>query len=468
MTSDNDNTRPVWFVGAAFGGWDDQTGRFLSEGIWENGHRERFLDQVKSIQPGDRIAIKSAYTRKKREGLPFDNRGHAVSVMAIKATGIVLENIGDGRHLRVDWTPVEPRLEWYFHTYRGTVWEVHPDTWGWMSENLIGFTFDNQDQEIDRFRNHTDWRGKFGDPTKDTEPSPTEQEPEFTPYTMDNILEEGCFLEESKLIEILGRLEEKQNLILQGPPGTGKTWIAKRLAYVLIGRQDTGKVRSFQFHPNMSYEDFVRGYRPSGDGKLELEDGPFIEMVDAAKKDLGSRYVMVIEEINRGNPAQILGEMLTLLEADKRTPDEALELTYGERVHIPENLYVIGTMNMADRSLAMVDFALRRRFAFVNMEPELGEPWQGWVHEQSGIDPEMLQRIKSKLDSLNEAIADDQNLGPQFKIGHSFVTPTEQIPDADVWFRQVVETEIGPLLDEYWYNDREKAREERINLLRGF
>lgn len=301
---------------------------------------------------------------------------------------------------------------------------------------------------------------------------PPGEEPESVQkYTIGNILEDGCFLEESKLSEILSRLEEKQNLILQGPPGTGKTWLAKRLAYALIGRQDTDKVRSVQFHPNMSYEDFVRGYRPSGDGKLELVDGPFIEMIDAAREDQSSRHVIVIEEINRGNPAQIFGEMLTLLEADKRNEDEALELTYrksdGERVHIPENLYVIGTMNMADRSLAMVDFALRRRFAFVNMEPALNERWSGWVHENYEVDRDALSQIKSKLDSLNQAIADDPNLGPQFRIGHSFVTPNDKIDNPNDWFRQVVQTEIGPLLDEYWYDDRQKAQEERNNLLSG-
>ena len=290
-------------------------------------------------------------------------------------------------------------------------------------------------------------------------------------YIVDHILEDGCFLEPTKLCEILDRLKAKKNLILQGPPGTGKTWLAKRLAYALIGHKDTDKVRSVQFHPNLSYEDFVRGYRPNVDSKLNLVNGPFIEMIDAAKSDPASKHVMVIEEINRGNPAQIFGEMLTLLEADKRNEDEALELTYrkhdGERVHIPQNLYVIGTMNMADRSLAMVDFALRRRFAFVNMEPALNERWSGWVHEHYEIDPETLQRIKDKLDSLNQTIADDPNLGPQFRIGHSFVTPTDKITDAGDWFRQVVETEIGPLLDEYWYDDRQKAQEERNRLLGG-
>ena len=477
MVSSNDNesnnTRPAWFVGAAFGGWDDQTDRFVSEGIWENGYRDRYLDQVKSILPGDRIAIKAWYTRKNREGLPFDNRGHSISVIAIKAIGTVLDNPGDGRHLKVDWTRIKPPREWYFYTYSRTVWKVSNSRW--QSDALICFAFDNVPQDIDRFRNHSYWRDKFGDLEETEIPLPTDPEPGTDEseliYTVADILNDGCFLEESKLSEMLSRLEEKQNLILQGPPGTGKTWLAKRLAYALIGRKDPDKVRSVQFHPNMSYEDFVRGYRPSGDGKLELVDGPFIEIIDSAREDQSSRHVIVIEEINRGNPAQIFGEMLTLLESDKRTPDEALELTYrkhdGERVHIPENLYVIGTMNMADRSLAMVDFALRRRFAFVNMEPALNERWSGWVHEQSGIDRETLSQIKNKLDSLNQTIAEDPNLGPQFAIGHSFVTPTDNIPDANDWFRQIVQTEIGPLLDEYWYDDREKAQEQQSRLLSG-
>ena len=140
------------------------------------------------------------------------------------------------------------------------------------------------------------------------------------PYSIENILEDGCFLEQEALDDILQRLFEKKNLILQGPPGTGKTWLAKRLAFALMNQRDESKVRSVQFHPNLSYEDFVRGWRPDGTGKLALVDGPFIEMIHAAKSDEESKYVLVIEEINRGQPAQIFGEMLTLLEADKRNP----------------------------------------------------------------------------------------------------------------------------------------------------
>src|SRR5262249_18779249 len=182
-------------------------------------------------------------------------------------------------------------------------------------------------------------------------------------YTVEDLLKDGCFLERPEIERLLDRLRTKKNLILQGPPGTGKTWIAKRLAFALMGQKDESKVRAVQFHPNLSYEDFVRGWRPTGDGKLSLVDGVFMETIKAASKDSSSKFVVVIEEINRGNPAQIFGELLTLLEAGKRTPSEALELCYpdadGKRrpVHVPENLYVIGTMNIADRSLALVDLA---------------------------------------------------------------------------------------------------------------
>ena len=205
------------------------------------------------------------------------------------------------------------------------------------------------------------------------------------PYAVQDILDDGCFLDEAAVERMLKRLREKKNLILQGPPGTGKTWLAKRLAFALMGQKDEGRVRAVQFHPNLSYEDFVRGWRPAGDGRLQLADGVFMQAIAAAQMRPDARFVVLIEEINRGNPAQIFGELLTLIEASKRNPSEALELTYpdadGNRqlVHVPENLYVIGTMNLADRSLALVDMALRRRFAFVALEPKLGDAWRRWV-----------------------------------------------------------------------------------------
>jgi len=242
-------------------------------------------------------------------------------------------------------------------------------------------------------------------------------------YSIDNILTDGCFIAREKLTKILDSLQTKQNLILQGPPGTGKTWLARRLAFALMGQRNNDKVRSVQFHPNLSYEDFIRGWRPKGDGKLRLVDGPFMKMIDAAKEDLESKYVIVIEEVNRGNPAQIFGEMLTLLEAGKREPSEALELSYkqddGERVFIPNNLYVIGTMNIADRSLALVDLALRRRFAFIDLEPTFGQPWRDWVQSKHCIDSALLLDIERRLIRLNESISGDSSLGAQFRVAHS-------------------------------------------------
>ena len=312
----------------------------------------------------------------------------------------------------------------------------------------------------------------FGAAVSDNTPKQAPLKPaEVREYTLDDLLADGCFLERSALVRILNRLKMKKNLILQGPPGTGKTWLAKKLAFAMIECKDERRVRRFQFHPNMSYEDFIRGFRPEIDGKLALVDGPFLELIRDARRDLSNDYVMVIEEINRGNPAQIFGEMLTLLEADKRFPDEALRLgqskSDGERVHVPPNVYVIGTMNVADRSIALVDLALRRRFAFVDLEPTLGAVWRNWVHEQSDVALDFLTTVEARMATLNDRITNDRSLGPQFRVGHSYVTPVPGTPidDPAEWFRQVVETEIGPLLDEYWFDNSSEAENAKSELL---
>lgn len=312
---------------------------------------------------------------------------------------------------------------------------------------------------------------------QENEPNPNTFVEDFktsvTTYSLNDIVEDGCFLERNTLDRMLERLMTKKNLILQGPPGTGKTWLSRRLAYALLGKKEDHNILSIQFHPNLSYEDFVRGYRPSKDKSLQLVDGPFLRMIQIAKNDPREKFVVVIEEINRGNPAQIFGEMLTLLEADKRNMESALELSSqrfnNERVFIPENLFVIGTMNIADRSLALVDFALRRRFAFINLEPNLGDRWSDWMTSKVGIAREILDEIKKRLSELNIEISNDKNLGSQFCIGHSYVTPTGDIAqDPKRWFQQVVETEIGPLLEEYWFDDLTKARLSKEKLRKGF
>ena len=306
-------------------------------------------------------------------------------------------------------------------------------------------------------------------------PAPSDlQDDVIFPYTIDDIIQDGSFLSKATINEFLDMLREKKNLILQGPPGTGKTWIAKRLAFAFMGRKDENRIRAVQFHPNLSYEDFVRGWRPKGKGKLALVDGVFMQAIHAASEDPKLEFFVIVEEINRGNPAQIFGELLTLLEAGKRTPSEALELCYPDadgnrrRVHVPENLYVIGTMNIADRSLALVDLAFRRRFAFASLEPEIESAWEEWVTEHCGIERDMASEIRKRLDVLNKTIG--QELGDQFKIGHSYVTPTQKLKPDNTrnWFARVAKTQIGPLLHEYWVDSPETAKNAFKKLIDGW
>jgi 5-methylcytosine-specific restriction enzyme B len=403
--------------------------------------------------------------------------------MRIKATGTVLDNAGDGRTVKVAWNPpAEPR-DWYFYTYRTTIVEADKEAEG--SRRLIDFTFRGAPQDYAWWLAQPYWLEKYGVKSEtiavDTPGAliaieDDEIAEEESPYTIDDIIADGCFLTSGELAEILDRWRSKMNLILQGPPGTGKTWLAKRLGFALAGSNDRDTARSrlrvVQFHPSLAYEDFVRGWRPAGDGRLELVDGILMQTIQAAESEPDRPFVLVIEEINRGNPAQIFGEMLTLLEVTKRRRSEAIELAYrkepGERVHVPANLYVIGTMNVADRSLAIVDLALRRRFAFIDLEPRFGDAWRSWCAHR-GIENAMLAEIEARIGVLNAEITAAITLGPQFRIGHSYVIPDTDAPitDGRAWFRARIETEIGPLLDEYWYDAPETAKAARIRLLAG-
>jgi 5-methylcytosine-specific restriction protein B len=361
-TGDNEEEgKSYWFVGSVWNGTDDQLPRFLEKSVWENGYENQFLDLVRRIKPGDQIAIKASCVKKNH--VPFEAGGKSVSVMKIKATGTVLDNPGDGRAVKVAWDPLTEPREWYFYTYRTTIVQVDAETEN--GRRLIDFTFRGVPQDYDSFLVQPYWFEKYG--TKTVAISAKSQgaaivsddeeiEEEEAPYTIEDIIGEGCFLASSEIAEILERWRSKMNLILQGPPGTGKTWLAKRLGFALAGSNDRetaqSRLRVVQFHPSLAYEDFVRGWRPAEDCRLKLVDGILMQAIQAAESEPDRPFVLVIEEINRGNPAQIFGEMLTLLEASKRGRQEAIELAYrkeaGERVHVPSNLYVIGTMNVAD------------------------------------------------------------------------------------------------------------------------
>ena len=395
-------------------------------------------------------------------------------MMWIKATGIISRSSDeDGVRIEVDWRETfDPAREWRFFVYNPTLWKIdlndrrrYPAERRWLAEALIAFAFEGAEQDIPRFLRWPMWQKFYPQSDAPAEPS----------YTARDILEEGCFVDEARLDRLLARLRQKKNLILQGPPGTGKSWLAKRLGFALIGAKEPDKVSAVQFHPSLSYEDFVRGFRPMGDGRLQSADGIFLRLVNQAVEVPETEFVVVIEEINRGNSAQIFGELLTLLETDKRKEEEAIELPYadenGDRfVHVPDNVHVIGTMNLADRSLAMVDFALRRRFAFATLQPEIGKRWRVWVVDKCGVDADLARDIGKRIRALNDQIREDPSLGPHFCVGHSFVTPAEPLASGTTreWFREVVETEIGPLLQEYWFDDPKKADDATLELAKGW
>lgn len=369
--------------------------------------------------------------------------------------------------------------------------EVYPD----LAEQLTLSARLSGDQYVANTETIREWLGSPGAPdsipklsydaylsTRTEEVVSAAEEPEDeistdvdNSYAVETIIEDGAFFTPDELEKVLDMLRRKKNLILQGPPGTGKTWLARRLAWTLCGQRTDDHVAVMQFHPSLSYEDFVRGWRPTSEGKLELADGPFIHFCRKATKDPDNNYVLVLEEINRGNPAQIFGELLTLIENTKRNENNAMRLTYprgdGERFFVPPNLFIIGTMNVADRSLALVDMALRRRFAFVDLEPRIGDRWVEFTSGK-GYDRTVLESFIPRITEVNDMIASDHNLGRQYRIGHSFFVPV-RTPDVDddpeatrIWLHGILDSEVAPLLDEYWFDQPDTVR-RAVDLLRS-
>ena len=466
-----------WLVGAY---WDDkdppdQTERFLAEGIWENGYSDRYLEVVKSIKVGDKIGIKSSGTQKL--GLPFDNRGKTISRNTIKAIGTVVSNRGDGRTLEVEWDPNFHEKNWYFYTARTTIWHVRNDNrypYLDLSQKLIDFVWYANNQDYDWFMHR--WfdtepgeTSGTGDTSGDEEVSGATAQA----YSIEDLISSGVFLTKPEINLILSRLKDKKAMIIQGPPGVGKTFIARNLAYALMEEKDTKRVEVIEFHQSYSYEDFVRGYRPNPDqlGTFAIRNGIFYEFCQKAINDPEREYVFIIDEINRGNLSQIFGELLMLIENDKRGKEHAVPLVYRNadepRFYVPGNLYILGLMNLADRSLAMVDYALRRRFAFITLKPQFqSELYKHWLEDRE-MDSELIELVINRLSKLNEEILSDPLLGGNYQVGHSYFCPRGDDFSGLTrsWYENIIRTEIIPLLEEYWFDNREKVEDMQRRLL---
>lgn len=287
------------------------------------------------------------------------------------------------------------------------------------------------------------------------------------PYEKKDALAD-LFISEEKFDDIVETLCYKKNIILQGPPGVGKTFIAKRLAYTLVGTQDDTRIKMVQFHQSYSYEDFIQGLRPDDSGGFKLKNGVFYDFCRQAQRNAGIDHFFIIDEINRGNLSKIFGELLLLIESDKRGRANEMALTYGDKdsepFYVPDNLHIIGTMNTADRSLAMIDYALRRRFAFISLEPLFNEKFVNFLLVK-GIEKAFSQKIVSRISALNEVIAKDKNLQKGFQIGHSYFSTIMGGEEVLKWYRRIINLEIAPLLEEYWFDNEEKAKKEIVKLL---
>lgn len=543
----------AWYVGATGhdenGVWTDFSEQYISEGRWENGWDDRFLDEVKSMKIGDRIVIKS--TSRQKNNLPFNNNGKLVGFADIKAIGTIVSNAGDGKNIQVSWTKLETPKRWYSFCgfLRDTV-NLVKSSEGYTKKALLRFTFSDEAQDytlceekyaieapesiiidenmtieqlgkiLRKMCDEGEKSGKkvaaiysfgllYGNTIKDkftasdivkasgieqsfdrelqkaiklyttienedfglkfatadaiiAEHQKKDEDIEEIPENIElygkNDFLKDVFMDESEYETLSQLLDYKKNVILQGSPGVGKTFLAKRFAYSLMGETDSSRVEFVQFHQNYSYEDFIMGYKPNEDGFI-LQNGVFYEFCNKAREDKRAHF-FIIDEINRGNVSKIFGELMMLIENDKRGK-EHVKLAYkDEMFSVPENVFIIGMMNTADRSLAIMDYALRRRFSFFEVSPAFAK--DGFKNHLlgNGISGEMTTKIIEKFNSINAYIADEKSsgLGAGFRIGHSYFCSKPNCEEKK-WYENIIDFEITPMLDEYWFDEKDKVNE---------
>lgn len=455
----------AWYVGAAGhdneGVYTDFAAQYIREGRWEN-RNENFIDQVKSMQIGDRIAIKASYTRKK--DLPFNNNGQSVSVMGLKAIGIITANPQDGKNITVEWEEFPAVREWYGPmVLRRTVHLVQASD-GPIAQQLLDFTFNARTQdysmceELYKDTNIVD----DGELANDLE----ENEMETNSFHGNNFSRKTC-------LDIVRKARmDKQfplNMIIYGAPGTGKTYGTAEYALKIIGTSipdnrkavmqaynafiRKGQIVFTTFHQNYGYEEFIQGLRPDTTSEkmaFKTVDGVFKRIADRALNDDKNNYVIIIDEINRANISKVFGELITLVEDDKRwgeVNETCATLQSGDIFAVPNNLYIVGTMNSADKSISLIDAALRRRFSFKEQRPDADL-----------ISDPTLKNVFTKLNShLSDALGSSDLL-----IGHSYF-----MGKAKTDLSEILNNNIIPLLYEYFYDNKKNVFKALVESIDG-
>jgi len=420
----------------------------LWEEFYEGGIMGIGWDELGDLmQFESKESIKTAMRQKYDADKSYRNDGHSVWQFAkdIEVGDIVF--VKKGKSTILGRGSVES--DCIFDNVRSEYKNIRKVKWTHRGE------WENPDQHPQKVL--TDITSRTGDVEKleslifgDIESSEIDDEPEiqFPEYNKSDFLDD-VFISLEKYETLKDLLLRKKNIILQGAPGVGKTYAAQRLAFSIMGAKDTNRVKVIQFHQSYSYEDFIMGYRPDGSG-FRLAEGPFYKFCKMAEIDNERPYFFIIDEINRGNLSKIFGELLMLVEGDKRNKKDAMRLLYkDEQFHVPENVHIIGMMNTADRSLAMIDYALRRRFAFFDMEPAFqSDRFKEW---QTEIQNPKFDALISKVEKLNEEISKDISLGIGFRIGHSYFCTNDVVDEK--WLNAVIEYELVPLLNEYWFDE---------------
>ena len=457
----------AWYVGTTGndenGQWRDFSDEYIDGGMWVNGWDDKFIDVVKSIAVGDRIAIKSTFTQKKN--LPFDNHGKTVGAMRIKAIGTVTENAGDGKTIKVDWTRLDPFKTWFGPgVLREAIHRVDASD-GYIKKQLLAFTFGDEDQDYslceEKYSDDIDQTAGVDEMPDDA----VEDDMDVATSTSDSeTAKKKTCLEVVRTPRV--NCIHPLNFIIYGAPGTGKTYSTAEYALAIIENRavDTrrksyeerkavmatyndyvrkGQIVFTTFHQSYGYEEFIQGLRPdtkSGKMAFITVDGVFKRIADDALDNHEKNYVIIIDEINRANISKVFGELITLIESDKRwgeVNETCATLQSGDIFAVPNNLYIVGTMNSADKSISLIDAALRRRFEFIEQYPNA-----------SLVDDPTLRNVLSKINTILADSLESSDL----LIGHSYFMG-KTVDDLCA----VLNNSIIPLLYEYYYDNKKKV-----------